>query len=83
MDARRSGHAVKGTALTSGLTAAILAPWVSFELRRIEYTTGIVLPEGYDATVLVAITTALAFVASEVRMRSIEGRWPFSQGAVE
>jgi hypothetical protein len=74
----RSGHLVKGTALTSGLITSVLAPWVSFELRLVEAATGIMLPEGYDATVLVAATTGIAWLAGVMRMWSIEGRWPFT-----
>jgi ABC-type uncharacterized transport system permease subunit len=74
----RSGHQVKGTVLTSGLITSVLAPWVSFELQRLEAATGIMLPEGYDATVLVAVTTGIAWLAGVLRMWSIEGRWPFA-----
>lgn len=73
----RSGHLVKGSVLTSGLITAVLAPWVSFELTRVEHATGIMLPEGYDATVLVALTTGIGWVAGVIRMCAIEDRWPW------
>jgi hypothetical protein len=78
MSEPRSGHQVKGTVLTSGLITSVLAPWVSFELRRLEGATGIQLPEGYDATVLVFLTTGIAWLAGVLRMWSIEHRWPFA-----
>lgn len=65
----RSGHVVKGTALTTGLFMSLLAPWVTFVVERLQSGVGVDLGTGYDEQVLVLLSTAAAWVASEVRMR--------------
>lgn len=67
----RSGHVVKGTALTTGLFMSLLAPWVTHAVKVIQWKLGIDLGVGYDDQVLVLLATVCAFVASEVRMRVI------------
>ena len=67
----RSGHVVKGTALTTGLFMSLLAPWVTWVVARVQTGIGIDLGTGYDEQVLVLLATATSWVASEIRMRLI------------
>lgn len=67
----RSGHVVKGTALTTGLFVSLLAPWVTHGVGLVQVGMGIDLGTGYDDQVLVLLSTLCAWVASEIRMRLI------------
>lgn len=68
----RSGHVVKGTALTAGLFASLLAPWISFGVQWVQLKTGVIFDAGYDEQVLVLCATCCAWLASEIRMRLLQ-----------
>lgn len=68
----RSGNLVQGTALTTGLFASLMAPWVTLAVERIQAGIGVDLGPGYDLQVMVLLSTAAGWLASEVRMRLIQ-----------
>ena len=71
MIARPSATQVRGSVGTSGLIAALLAPWVSALLKHAELSTGIQFGPSYEAQVLTAVGIGICYLGAHLKVREI------------
>lgn len=71
MKSKPSATQVRGSVGTSGLIAALLAPWVHASLKYIEMSTGIQFDPGYEAQVLTAVGIGICYIGAHLKVREI------------
>jgi len=71
---QRTGEMMQGAVITGGFLSALLAPWSSGLVSWVAHSPigqWVSFPEGYDTTLLSAVTSAITYAVGMYQLRKV------------